>query len=170
MKKKVLMIISSADFRDEEYREPKAILEKNGFRVVTACSSLSPARGMLGMVVRPDITLEQVEVSDYRAILFIGGSGSKEYWDNKTAHLIARDAVSQDLLLGAICLAPVTLARAGLLSDKRVTVFPSSGEELINRNAFYTRARVETDGKIVTADGPASSSAFGKQILKLLQE
>ncbi len=100
--------------------------------------------------------------------MFIGGSGSKEYWDNPTAHLIARDTVSQDRVLGAICMAPVTLARAGLLDGLQVTSFPSVGEEIARYGAIYTKTKVETDGKIVTADGPGSSALFGKRVLKLL--
>jgi len=46
--KKVLMIIASQNFRDEEFLTPKQIFEKAGFNVIVASSSLNTAKGTLG--------------------------------------------------------------------------------------------------------------------------
>ena len=123
---------------------------------------------MLGLFVQPDILLNQVKVKDYDAILFIGGSGSSEYWNDKTAHGIAQEAVKQDKVLGAICIAPVTLANAGVLKGKKVTVWPSEGIKIRNLGAQYIPSSVQVDGKIITADGPKSAKAFGEAIVKTL--
>lgn len=90
MGKKALMIIASRNFRDEEYIEPRRILEREGVDVTVASSSLSVSRGMFGATAKPDKLIQDVNTSDYDAILFIGGSGSSEYWNNLTAHKICR--------------------------------------------------------------------------------
>ena len=162
------MIIASSNFRDEEYKEPREILEAQGAKVTVASSTLKGGRGMLGLFVQPDILLNQVEVKDYDAILFIGGSGSSEYWNDKTAHGIAQEAVKQDKVLGAICIAPVTLANAGVLKGKKVTVWPSEGMRIRNLGIQYIPSSVQVDGKIITADGPKSAKAFGEAIVKTL--
>ena len=92
--KSVLMIIASRDFRDEELQEPESILEQKGAQVTIACSALGEARGMKGMKVKPDITLDQVNVEDYDAVIFIGGSGAEEYWNDSKAHNIARETIA----------------------------------------------------------------------------
>ncbi len=166
--KRILMIIASSNFRDEEYREPRKILEAQGAKVTVASSTLEGCRGMLGLYVQPDILLNRVKAEDYDGILFIGGSGSSEYWDNKIAHTIAQEAVKQNKVLGAICIAPVTLANAGVLKGKRATVWPSEGPRLRNLGAQYVPSSVQVDGKIVTADGPRSAKAFGEAIVKAL--
>ncbi len=166
--KKVLMIIASSNFRDEEYKEPREILEAQGAKVTIASSTLKGCRGMLGLYVQPDILLNRVKVEDYDAILFIGGSGASEYWDSKIAHGIAQEAVRQDKVLGAICIAPVTLANAGVLKGKRATVWPSEGIKIRNLGAQYIPSSVQVDGKVITADGPRSARAFGEAIVKAL--
>ena len=80
--KKALMIIAHRDFRDEEFLEPKAILEKNGFHVDVASSSTDMARGMLGMSYKPNLLLKDVQVEDYSMVIFIGGAGSRVYWED----------------------------------------------------------------------------------------
>ncbi|HHT9150731.1 MAG TPA: DJ-1/PfpI family protein, partial [Candidatus Wujingus californicus] len=111
--KKVVMIIASNNFRDEELLKPKEVLERNGVAVTVASSSLKESTGMLGAKVKPDILFININVVDYDAVIFVGGAGATEYWDNPTAHKIAKDAYSAKKIVGAICIAPVTLAKAG---------------------------------------------------------
>lgn len=162
------MIIASSNFRDEEYKEPREILEAQGAKVTVASSTLKGCRGMLGLFVQPDILLSQIRVEDYDAILFIGGSGASEYWDSKIAHSIAQEAVKQNKVLGAICIAPVTLANAGVLTGKKVTVWPSEGIKIRNLGAQYIPSSVQVDGKIITANGPKSAKTFGEAIVGVL--
>ena len=162
--KKVVMIIASQNFRDEELFKTREILERRGAGVVVASSSLEPSRGMMGGTCRPDFLVGDVNVADYDAVVFIGGSGANEYWDNETAHSIARAAVDKDKILAAICIAPVTLARAGVLRGKKASVFPSVAQRLQAEGAIYVKTAVEEDGKIITADGPTSAREFGEAL------
>lgn len=168
MAKKVVMIIAFEGFRDEEYREPKGVLEKAGIEVITASSKLGTAKGKLGMSAKVDITLDQVHVSDYDAILFIGGPGCYGYYDNPTAHKIAQETIKQGKILGAICAAPGILAKAGVLKGKKATMFTDDGT-LAKGGAIYTGNGVEVDGKIITATGPQTAKAWGEKIKEELQ-
>ncbi|MCM8763429.1 MAG: DJ-1/PfpI family protein [Candidatus Omnitrophica bacterium] len=167
--KKVVMIIAPEGFRDEELLEPKKILEEAGISVTVASTTTSRAKGMLGAIVSPDVTLTQVKVDDFDAVIFVGGVGASQYWDDPLAHLIAQEIIAQDKVLGAICIAPVTLANAGLLKGKRATVWSSEAGQLKRQGALYTGKAVEEDGKIVTASGPTAAKEFGQTILKLLK-
>jgi protease I len=164
--KKIVMIIASSDFRDEEYKVPKAIFEKDGYSIIVASSSLSESTGMLGMKVKPNITLDKVIVDDYDAVVFVGGRGSEEYFTNTVAHKIAKDAFDKGKVLAAICIAPIILANAGLLKGKKATC--NDSENLIKKGAHYTGKSVEQDGKIITGIGPESSKEFAETILRLL--
>ncbi len=162
--KKAVLIIAHKNFRDEELFEPKSVLEKNGIDVVVASSSLDTATGMLGARVDPDIRIDDIKVEDFDGVVFIGGSGAREYWDSPTAHAIARKAMESGKVLGAICLAPVTLANAGLLSGKRSTVFNSEIETIKSKGAIYTGKGVEIDGDIITGEGPGAAREFGEAV------
>jgi protease I len=165
---RILAIIASRDFKDEELFIPKKIFEENGYKVVIASSSSKPSRGAGGAEVKPDILLKDVDVDDYAAIVFIGGPGASEYWNNRIAQRIAQEAVKRKKVLAAICIAPVTLANAGVLSHKKATVWFSQANTIIKKGAFYTGSAVEQDGDIITANGPSAASEFANTILKVL--
>jgi protease I len=167
--KKILMIIASHNFRDEELLIPKKLFEEKGYKVVIASSTLSPAKGMLGTVVVPEILINQVKVDDYEAIIFVGGIGSQEYFHNSVAHRIAQEAIKKEKILGAICLAPCILAEAGVLKGKKATVWYSAAQLLEEKGAIYTGKPVEIDGKIVTGSGPQAAQEFALTIIKLLK-
>ena len=168
--KKAVMIIARSNFRDEELLKPKEVLEKNGLSVTVASSSLKEATGMLGAKVKPEILFTNIKVADYDAVIFVGGSGASEYWDNPTAHRIANDANNSKKIVGAICIAPVTLAKAGLLKDKKATTFSSTINDIKSAGARYTGADVEIDGNIITSSGPAAAQKFGEAIVKALSQ
>ena len=63
---------------------------------------------------------------------------------------------------------PVILAKAGLLKNRKATVFPDGADILIQNGAEYTAKPVEVDGQIVTGNGPQASKDFANELLKLL--
>ncbi|UCC68879.1 MAG: DJ-1/PfpI family protein [Armatimonadota bacterium] len=166
--KTVVMIVAHRNFRDEELFKPRSILEEAGARVTVASSSLDPAKGTLGGTVKPDTLVRHVDARDYDAVVFVGGPGAKEYWEDEKTHGIARQAAEEGKVLAAICIAPVTLANAGLLKGKKATVWKSEAERLKAKGALYTGSDVETDGRIVTADGPEAAEKFGRALVKAL--
>jgi len=167
--KKVMMIIASQNFRDEEFLTPKQIFEKAGFNVIVASSSLNTAKGTLGATVKPDILIKDVNVKTFDAVVFVGGPGAEEYFHNPVALKIAQEAYKEGKVVGAICIAPRILAEAGILKGKKATVFHSQIEALKAKGAIHTGKDVEVDGKIVTASGPKAADKFGNAIVKLLK-
>ncbi|RLE10340.1 DJ-1 family protein [Candidatus Aerophobetes bacterium] len=160
--------MAEKNFRDEELFEPKKILEAEGVKVIVASTSFNIARGMLGGKVKPDMLLSEIKVDDYDAIIFVGGSGASQYWNDSLAHNIAKEAVEKNKVLGAICIAPVTLANAGVLRGKKATVWPSERGKIEARGAIYTGESVQIEGKIITAEGPQAARKFGEAIAKAL--
>ncbi len=166
---KAVMIIAAANFRDEELLQPKKILEDSGIKVSVASTTTKPVKGMLAAVVEPDMLVSDIEVKDFDAVIFVGGTGSSQYWDDPGAHKIIKEALAEDKVLAAICIAPVTLANAGVLKAKRATVFASEAGRLKQKGADYTAKAVEEDGKIITANGPAAAKEFGQRIVDAIK-
>lgn len=166
--KSVLMIIANKDFRDEEYKLPHDLLSAMGAKIKVASDSKSEAKGMLGLSLMPDLLLTEVNVNDYDAVIFVGGSGTTVLFGNKYAQAIAKDAYSKGKIIGAICLAPVILANAGILKGKKATIYESEGDLLKAFGAIYTAKQVEKDGLIITAEGPNASKKFGELIVQEL--
>lgn len=166
---KALLVIAFEGFRDEEYAEPKKVMEKAGAEVVTASTKIGTAVGKLGLKTKVDIVLDQVKVPDYDAVLFIGGPGSYQFHHDKKAHQIVKEAEKLGKVIGGICAGVNTLAQAGILKGKTVTSFSGVKDEVVAAGAHYTGKGVEVDGRIVTADGPGSATAFGEAVWKILK-
>jgi len=172
---KVAFIIAPRNFQDEEYIVPKRYLDQKGVKVDTVSTKKTTAIGAEGATVEVDITLDELDVSKYNAIIFIGGPGVVGYLDNESSWNIAQESISENKVLGAICIAPTILARAGVLSDKNATVWRSSldkeGINILEENgANYIEKSVVVDDNIITADGPESSEQFAKRIAQLLKK
>lgn len=167
--KKVLMVIAAERFQDEEFAQPYNLLTGLEATVKLACSRKGTAKGIFGRKVTPDLLIGECKADDYNAIVFIGGPGASEYFNNAEAHALARDAVSKAKVLGAICIAPVTLANAGVLKGKKATVFPSEQSQLVSQGAQFIQQNVVVDGKIVTAVGPQAAREFAETLARLIQ-
>ncbi len=166
--KKIVMIIPHEGFRDEELLQTKEVLEKNGIEVKVASTKLGVALGKLGAKIIPDMLFSDISVNDFDAIVFVGGPGSVQYWDDQKAHKLLKKADSSGKVVAGICSAAVTLAKAGILKGKRATVFAGDSQELINEGVNYTAKAVERDGNIITANGPQAARSFGEEIVKAL--
>jgi protease I len=168
---KILMIIAPRNFRDEELLVPKQFFESKGWTVQIASKLRSgeQAEGMLGAKARIDLNMTEAKVSDYNAIIFVGGSGASTYFNDQVAHHLAFQAYDTGKITAAICIAPSILANASVLQGKRATSWPSERENIASKSAGYTGADVEVSGKIVTGKGPASARKFAEAIAKLLE-
>jgi len=166
------MVIAPGDFRDEELLDTRRVLEAAGAAVTVACTTRCEVRGMFGAAAKPDTLLSEARAADYDAVVFVGGSGSKVYFDDASAHDLAKEAAGASKLVAAICIAPSILARAGLLRGKKATVWDDRGARgpfagnLRAGGAVYTGEDVVRDGRIITANGPAAAEKFGRKIIE----
>jgi protease I len=167
--KNVLMVIAAERFQDEEFAQSYNLLTKLGASVKLACSRKGTAKGIFGRQLTPDFLIGECKADDFDAIVFIGGPGATEYFNNSDAHALARAAISNARVLGAICIAPVTLANAGVLKGKKATVFSSEQDQLVSQGAVFIRQNVVVDGKIVTAAGPQAAREFAETLARLMQ-
>jgi protease I len=169
--KKILMVIAHENFRDEEFSEPHTLFTNAGALVTVASTDTSEAKGMLGMMVKPDILIDEADALDYEAIVLIGGSGSTALWDNTKLHEILRVAHQEKKVIGAICLSPVTLAKAEIVEGKTLACYktPAVEEVFKEHNVQLSGNALEVEENIVTANGPAAATAYAEKITQLLQ-
>ena len=167
--KKVAMFIAFSGFRDEEYTEPKRILEAAGVKVITVSTAKGQASGKFRATAEVDKTIAEIDAADYDALTLVGGPGALPQLDNPAVHKIFQKASAQGKLIGAICISPVVLAHAGLLKGKKVTCWPEGADEVKKAGAAYTGSEVETDGNLVTASGPIPAKKYAQALVELLK-
>jgi protease I len=170
--KKVLMVVAQEGFRDEEFFEPREVFEDAGVTITIASKTTNEASGVLGRSVKPDVAIANVNIAEYDAIVISGGPGSRKYlWPDKDLRELVADAFEQEKIVAAICISPVVLARAGVLEDRKATVFkdPESIKELKKGGAIYEDEGVIITDNVVTGRDPASAEAFGEAVLEALE-
>lgn len=165
---KILMVTAPNNFRDEELFIPKEKFENAGHEVVIASNKVGVCKGTLSGEISSDMLLKDVNVDDFQAVVFVGGTGSDVFFNDENALKIAREADKKGKVLSAICIAPMVLANAGVLTGKKATVWSGESENLKSKSVIYTGESVTVDGKIITGNGPASAELFGEKICEAI--
>jgi protease I len=169
--KKVLMVIPHTQFRDEEFFEPKKILEDEGAKVVVASTSVRTCRGMKGGTVQSDLAIADAKAEEYAGLVLCGGSSVPDvFWNDKKLQELAVAMATAGKVIAAICLSTVVLAKAKLLADREATVYflPEALEELKAAGAKYVPETLLIHNNIILAEGPPDSQRFGQAIRSAL--
>jgi len=166
----VVLIVPPVNFRDEEFFGTQRILTEAGIKVVLASSKVAILQGMSGGIAYPEITLDKVRVEDFNAVIFIGGKGAAEYFNNPTVLEIARQAAAGHKVIAAISTAPAILANAGVLKGVRATGFLSERGLMLKGGANYTGTSLERDGLIITSSDFSAVTSFARAIVTAIAE
>ena len=167
--KKIAIFIAFQGFRDEEYIEPKKALEAAGHKVTTVSTAKGEARGKFRATAQVDLTVGEVDPAAYDALALVGGPGALEHLDKPAVHELFRKAEAAGKVIGAICISPVVLAHAGLLKGRTVTCWPDGEAEIVKGGGKYTGSDLETDGRLITANGPVPARKYGQAIVEALK-
>ncbi len=163
-------------FKEFEMADFKVSRASKSPDVVEVCSSAvyGPAPEKTVMV---DLSLSEVKVADYDAIVYIGGWGCQDQWHDEEAHQIARDALAQGRVLGAVGCAPTILAYAGVMEGKRAAICDLDAAVKGGKNyckvlqslgVICSNYSIERDGLIVTAG--QKSPSFVPGVIQAIME
>ena len=120
-------------------------------------SELSPVKSEEGLWVVPQKTTEQFCTKDYACLILPGCSDfSQVFQDKKIAAFLSTFQGNDTFPIGAICSAPILLARAGILDGKKFT--GSIFMDFFDFCPFLQRENYQAvplvvSGNIVTAGG-----------------
>jgi PfpI family intracellular protease len=168
--KTAIIVIAQKDFHDDEFSITYDSLKKHNVNIKVASTDTTPATGMFGTLVNPDLTLDDLNADEFDALIVIGGKGCEQLWDNEILHGIVRDFDSRQKLIAAICTAPMVLGRAGILTDKIVTAYPAVRDEIGKCCKSCTDADVEISDNVVTCSEPKASASFAATIITILKQ
>ena len=168
-KGKILMVLSPQQYQEKELNVPRDYFQSMGYSVVLASKGVKTATGMNGESVQVDLDLKEVKLSDYVAVVFVGGEGiySLKLNEDPDYQALAKSTSAQKRLMGAICLGPWILADAGLLNGKRATA--SETDHIKSKGAIVLDEAVVRDGNIITGNGPFASQEFAEAIISALE-
>lgn len=153
-------------FEDMEAVVPFDLMKRAGIDVVTVGVGKTAVKSAHGLSVTAEISEENVDFKKAEAFVFPGGwPGAKNLKNSETVNNAITFALHNDIIIGAICASPgYVLSGTGALSGKKYTCFP--GFEV--PEGEYTAKKIEIDGKLVTANGPASAKDFALALVSAI--
>lgn len=171
----VFLIVATDRFEESELFGPKEILEGQGARVVLAALDMKPIQATVhddpGKTIRPDLTIEQVDLAHYDALILPGGVGNPDRLRGEAAVIDLIRAFDQaGKPIGAICHGPWLLVEADLLKGRTATSWPSIRTDLRNAGAEVVDEPVVTSGNIVTSRNPDDVPAFTQALAALVEK
>ena len=88
----VLFVVPPQGFQDEELLVTKRGLEQAGAQVLIASTRMGLLTGMLGGTMRADLLLNQANLDNFSAVVFIGGVGAIDYLNSPVVAGVVRPA------------------------------------------------------------------------------
>lgn len=166
--KKIMMILADG-FEEIEALAVVDILRRAEVNCVMVGLSDIDVTGAHGIQVKCDILFDDINLSEYEGIILPGGMpGALNLKNNIRLTETVKDYHSSGRIVAAICAAPIVLEKAGIISGKQVTSYPSFRDDL--HNSIYLNDIVAVDGNIITSRGPATAMSFAFEILKALDK
>ena len=144
------------------------VLRRAGVTVqVLGLTRKNPVVASRGILLTSEGLLTGQEEADL-LMLPGGAAGAQRLAADERALEMIRRFDKQGAWLGAICAAPIALAAAGVLSDRKVTSHPSVRATVEQAGAIYAENSVIVDGHLVTGRGPGVSFEFALLLVERL--
>lgn len=162
----MIFVYFAEGFEEVEALTPVDVLRRADLEVVTvSIEKRRLVKGAHGIEVSCDMLLEESEKFQADMLVLPGGMPGAMGLAN-CQKLLGRIVKENEkgTLIGAICAAPLVLARAGILKGKRATIYPGMEKEL--DGASHSAERVCVEGNIITSQGPATAMNFAFSLLE----
>ena len=121
--------------------------------------------------ITTDKTLDEINIDQLDALILPGGApGFQNLRKNKRVLSMIKDAYEKKKIVAAICASPSVLATAGVLKNKKATIYPGMEEEIKKGEGIIQDDLVVVDNNIVTSKGPATTMLFALKLIELLKD
>jgi 4-methyl-5(b-hydroxyethyl)-thiazole monophosphate biosynthesis len=161
---KVLIPLTDG-FEETEAVSTVDVLRRAGIEVVVAGSPGTTLTGVHNVKIQADGMLKDIDHEEFDGVILVGGSpGYINLGNSQKVQEIIRDFYSKDKLIAAICAAPTILSKAGILDDRKATIYPGMEKEIPRPRP----EKVVADGNVITSQGPGTAVEFGLAITEHL--
>ncbi|MBR5535799.1 MAG: DJ-1/PfpI family protein [Clostridia bacterium] len=165
----MVYIFLADGFEETEMIAPWDVLIRGGLEVKTVGVTGEYVKGAHGMVMKSDISLNEVMMDEGDMFILPGGMpGTSNLDECDRVREIILNAYNSGKYVAAICAAPMILGKLGILKGRKATCFPGFEEYL--EGAQLVREHSVRDGKVITAIGAGGALEFGFNLLACFDE
>ena len=163
------LVILAPGFEEIEAVTIIDVLRRCGIKVTVAGLLPDLVKGAHDIKIVPDKAIEEVQMRDFDAIVLPGGNpGFKNLRRDGRVLEMIKEASDSGKLVAAICAAPAVLSDAGVLKNRKCTIYPGMESEVENRASEVLEDFVVVDGNVITSRGPATALHFALRIAERL--
>lgn len=161
---KLLMLIGD-NFEDVEGIATLDVLVRGKNDVtVASCMKRNEIRSKVGLNIRLDTLIEDINPAQYDGLIIPGGPGSFTILDKLAIVTeLIRYFADNNKLVASICAAPFLVGRLGYFKDMDFTVHPGFEDAVIGGNYLRDQGVVRRDN-FITAKSMYYSIQFGLEI------
>jgi len=123
-----------------------------------------------GYGLSADLTFDQVKVSDYAAILLLGGRAPEYLRNHQRLLEIVCEFDAQGKWIFSICHGIQILAAAGIIKGKSITCYEHCRFEAEQAGGVFSQKQAVRDNRIVTAQTWQSHPDFYREIFACLTD
>ncbi|HEY0415439.1 MAG TPA: type 1 glutamine amidotransferase domain-containing protein [Gaiellaceae bacterium] len=168
---KRVAIVAADMVERAELVEPRRALEEAGAQ--TDLISLKPGEIRTFNHFDPaeteevDRTAEEVQASDYDALLIPGGVGNPDQLrGDENVVSFVRDFFEAGKPVASICHGPWVLVEAGVVKGRRLTSWPTLQTDIRNAGGDWVDEQVVVDQGLVTSRKPDDIPAFNEKMIE----
>lgn len=176
MTQQKVAILTAEGFEEVELTRPMEALQAAGYAV----DILAPVDGPIkswkstdwgkNFDVTYNVNRRAIQVDDYVGLLLPGGVINPDKLRTcKNSMEIIQEFDAKQKPIAAICHGPQSLIEAGVVSERKVTSFPSIRTDLENAGGDWFDEEVVIDRNLVTSRNPDDIPAFNHAFIRLLK-
>ena len=172
---KILMLATDG-FEESELFDPRQALLDAGAEVTLASIDKNAIQGVVnddekGRTITPDLTLDEVETTEYDALVLPGGLGNpdKLRMEERAVDIVG-EFMDDAKIVAAICHAPWLLVETGIAEGRRMTSYKSIKTDVANAGAKWEDSEVVVDQGLTSSRTPDDLPAFNAKTIEEISE
>lgn len=166
---KRIAILVESFYEDLEFWYPYYRMKEEGADlIVVGTGSSETYRGKHGLDAKPKAVADNVNASDFDAIIIPGGFAPDYLRRYPSVLKLVKEMNDEGKLVAAICHAGWVLASAGVVKGRSMTCFASIKQDMINAGAKYVDEPIVKDRNLLTSRSPADLPFFCREIVAAL--
>jgi 4-methyl-5(b-hydroxyethyl)-thiazole monophosphate biosynthesis len=152
-------------FEEIEAMSTIDVLRRAGINVTTVGIPATIVKGSRGTQTIADRKISEVDLDSFDALVLVGGyPGYVNLGKSNQVLNAVKSFNDKEKTIAAICAAPTILAKAGILENRKATIYPGMEKEIPRPRG----ERVVQDGHIITSQGPGTAIEFALKIVEAL--
>ena len=163
-----IAILLADGFEEIEALAPADIWRRLGLTVKLAGVTGKTVTSTRGIPVTADLMINDLKAENLLFVYLPGGlPGATNLRDDSRVIELIRSVHADGGFVGAICAAPIVLAKAGLSAGRKVTGYPTTEDGV--EGLVYTGELTEDSGdRILTGKGPGAAIPLAFRIAEAL--